>query len=45
MQIQTDERKGQGDWLGLLIRVLRCERIHDVLMNERRIAVRECVAA
>src|ERR1700733_14162529 len=28
-QIQANERKGQRDWLGLSIRVLRCECIDD----------------
>jgi hypothetical protein len=40
VEIQTNERKGQRDWLGLLIRVLSRKRIHEVLMNERQIAVR-----
>jgi len=45
LQIQTDECKGYRDRLSSLIRVLSCERIHDVLMNERRIASRQRVAA
>jgi hypothetical protein len=39
-QIQANEGKGQSDWLGMDIRVLRCERIHDMLVNKGRIAMR-----
>ena len=40
---QADECKRQCDWLGILICVLRGERIDYVLMNELRVAMCERV--
>src|SRR5580704_7672559 len=44
-EIQANEGKGQRDRLGLGVCVLRREGIDDVLVNERRIAMRQRVAA
>jgi hypothetical protein len=45
LQIQPDECKGYRDRLSTLIGVLSRECIHHMLMNERRIAPRQRVAA
>ena len=45
MEIQANERKRESDRLGVFMGMLRRECIHDVLMNERRIAVRERIGA
>ena len=44
VQMQPDEGKRQLDGFGVGIRRLRRKRVHDVLMDERRIAMREGVA-
>ena len=44
-KIQANEGKGQRDRLRLGVCVLRREGIDDVLVNERRIAMRQRVAA
>jgi hypothetical protein len=43
--IQADEREGERDRLGRLVRMLRSERIDDVLVNEPGITARERVGA
>ena len=45
MEVQPNERERDLDWLGALIRMLSCEGIDDMLMNERRITMREGVRA
>jgi len=39
MQLQTDECKGNGNWLGVLVGMLERPGVHDVLVNKRRIAM------
>jgi hypothetical protein len=43
MQIQTDKSKRDGNRLGGLVGMLKRRRIHDVLVNKRRIAVGDCI--
>ncbi len=45
VQIQSDESKSQLDRLRLRVRMLRSHGIDDILMKERRIAMREGIAA
>jgi hypothetical protein len=45
VQIETDESKRERDVPGVLVGVLRRECINYVLMNERRLGVREGVGA
>lgn len=43
MQIQTDKSKRDGNRLGGLVGMLKRPRIHDVLVNKRKIAVGDCI--
>ena len=43
VEVETDERERDPDRLGVLGRVLRGERVDDVLVDERRIPVGEGV--
>jgi hypothetical protein len=45
VEIQAHERKCDPNPLALAIRPLSGERVDNMLMNERRSTVRECIAA
>ena len=44
VQVQSDQREDQSNWLCSVIGMLSCIRVHNVLMDERRIWMRQRVA-